>query len=219
MVDGVDELLALSGEVSCQGSHTVIAFSTSSLHSSHCVCVRARVCACVTLQVSCIGCNTGNRYWVNKLYGATQLASVRRELASCSGFTMGGAKAMGWYLRRMSAEITRTVVPRLQAMATENLMLAKGYDQGVHNVLVHTTTHVEHSRGSNMRLRVLPPSSGAIMTAYRMVPGRDFVYNRSTGVVGATAARPFAVVHQYNRLPSLFAGIRVAALATCPHAQ
>ena len=68
-------------------------------------------------EVSCIGCNTGNKYWVRNLYGSDVLKSLSHESGSCSGFTMGGGRAMGSYLRRMADEIERKLVPRLPAMA------------------------------------------------------------------------------------------------------
>ena len=77
-------------------------------------------------EVSCVACNTGNRYWVGRLYGAPTLARIGQHVASCSGFTMGSAGAMGVYLARMEAEVAARIVPRLSAMKRENLMLAKG---------------------------------------------------------------------------------------------
>ena len=128
-------------------------------------------------EVSCIGCNTGNKYWVRNLYGSDVLKALSHEPGSCSGFTMGGGRAMGSYLRRMADEIERKLVPRLPAMAHENLMLAKGYDQGVHNVMLRDEFVVRRTT-----------SGPAASRADGMTAGDSASTGSSTGMLG-TARR------------------------------
>ena len=187
---------------------------------------------CFGREISCIGCSTGNKHWVRQLYGPGMLAKLSKETTSCSGFTMGGAKGVAVYLRHMADEIHAKLLPRLPNLAHEHVMLAKGYDQGVHNVLLHTawlltngSVAADGSRAAGSLHARLLPVNGAIFTEHRMVLGKHYVLEGAVVVrqhdwtdptVKHGPRRPFAVVHQYGRL---FHGqdrmIREAAIAKC----
>jgi hypothetical protein len=131
------------------------------------------------------GCPHNSR-WVRRHLGEAALGRVADRPVSCSGTVVADHHAMLGYLDAM----TRLLVP-----FTPGERMA-GYDQGVHNVLVHT--------GALGNL-TLHDNHGPVLTlaATEGEPEVD-----AHGLVRNACGRVPAIVHQYDRKPALFARIR-----------
>lgn len=75
-----------------------------------------------------IGAERQNAAWIRQLYGEDALARISACPISCSGTTIGEHRAIFAYLELLVAEMNR-VIGRVRD---------PGFDQGVHNWLVHT---------------------------------------------------------------------------------
>ena len=145
-----------------------------------------------------IGPSHGNRYWIVKLYGAETVKRLGTRNVSTSGFTMGRRFGMAVYLQRMAAEVQRLLVPRLLHMERENWMLAKGYDQGIHNWLLYNEFWIA---SPPVAVRVLHHDEVYISGAAAMRLDRDI---RLDGTVVVNMRNStIAVVHQWNRMQHL----------------
>jgi hypothetical protein len=143
-----------------------------------------------------IGRSHGNKYWVVNLYGRKSLEQISMRNVSTSGYTMGRRTGMSLYLERMAAEVNRLLVPRLPRLETENWMLAKGYDQGIHIWLLYN----EFLRQPRpVPVRVLQYDEVYISGAAGMRIGRDVLLNHR-GVVLNMRNATISVVHQHNRM-------------------
>ncbi|MFH1915475.1 MAG: hypothetical protein ABIK45_14530 [Pseudomonadota bacterium] len=131
------------------------------------------------------GCPHNSR-WVRRHLGEDMLTSVADRPVSCSGTLLADHDAMLGYLDAM----TRRLVP-----FTPGERMA-GYDQGVHNVLVHT--------GALEKL-TLHDNHGPVLTL-AATEGEPVV--DAQGCVRNAQGRIPAMVHQYDRKPALFAHIR-----------
>ena len=120
-----------------------------------------------------------NKFWTLALFGDKGLAQYGDKPISCSGTTIGTGPAILQYLEHMRHHARPEVFARL-------LQEGKGYDQGVHNFLLH---------------------SGQLSTA-RAVENGDFVWTLAhvaedeiaTGPNGITRVRDGrkpAIVHQF----------------------
>jgi hypothetical protein len=127
-----------------------------------------------------------NSRWVRQHQGDAALASVADKPVSCSGTVVADHEAMPGYLDAM----TRRLVP----FAPGERMA--GYDQGVHNILVHTGAM------SNLTLH---DNNGPVLTLAAIV-GEPVV--DAQGLVRNARGQIPAMVHQYDRKPALFARIR-----------
>ncbi|ADU62055.1 MAG: hypothetical protein KUA35_08075 [Pseudodesulfovibrio sp.] len=127
-----------------------------------------------------------NSRWVRQHQGEGALASVADSPVSCSGTVVADHDAMLGYLDAM----IRRLIP-----FTPGERMA-GYDQGVHNVLVHT--------GALPSL-TLHDNDGPVLTLASTAgePAVD-----AQGRVRNARGQIPAMVHQYDRKPSLFARIR-----------
>lgn len=127
-----------------------------------------------------------NSRWVRQHQGENTLAQVADKPVSCSGTVVADSDAMLGYLDAM----TRRLVP-----FTPGERMA-GYDQGVHNVLVHTGV---------LPNLTLHDNDGPILTlaATEGEPAVD-----AQGFVRNARGHIPVMVHQYDRKPALFARIR-----------
>jgi len=127
-----------------------------------------------------------NAHWVREHFGPEMLATLADKPVSCSGTTIGDHDAMIDYLRTMTNHLTPP--PKAERMA--------GYDQAIHNVLIHT--------GQIKKLTV-HKNNGPILTLGQThgEPTTD-----ETGNVLNEAGVPAHIVHQYDRKPALFKAIR-----------
>jgi len=133
-----------------------------------------------------LGACPHNSHWVREHLGEKALALVADGPISCSGTSVGSPQAMIGYLDAM--------INRLLPFAGGVRMA--GYDQGVHNVLLHDGSL------SNVTLH---DNSGPIMTlGYTLgEPELD-----RCGRVLNEKGKPAVIVHQYDRKPQFFTLIR-----------
>lgn len=127
------------------------------------------------------------RRWISGHLGESSWEALRGRPISCSGTTLADYDAMVDYLERLTALLT-PYEPERERMA--------GYDQGVHNHLIH----------NGLLPRVtLHDNAGPILTlAYRqgdpLLDGDGLILN--------DAGFPAVMVHQYDRKPALFKLLR-----------
>ena len=127
-----------------------------------------------------------NAHWVREHLGRDALAAIRDKPVSCSGTTVADHASMLDYLGKMTGLLDPPTTGERMA----------GYDQGAHNLLVHTGRlgHV-----------TLHDNSGPVLTLAqtRGEPRAD-----AKGRVLNEAGVPAHMVHQYDRKPALFRRIR-----------
>ena len=144
-----------------------------------------------------------NNLWVRSLYGSKIADLLALKPVSCSGFSLGGLKAMRFYAADMASQLEERFDPLESQLTKEHgQMITRGFDQGVHNALVYRA--VSGVALDRVPRTLLPSRDGAIMTAYKMRQGVDFVVRRSESGKPSLHAPPpsnrsFAVVHQYTR--------------------
>lgn len=137
-----------------------------------------------------------NSRWVRRHLGEEALASVADRPVSCSGTVLADHETMLAYLDAM----TRGLVP-----FTPGERMA-GYDQGVHNILVHTLLgHNWLAHSGALENLTLHDNDGPVLTlaATKGEPVVD-----AQGLVRNARGRIPAIVHQYDRKPALFARVR-----------
>ena len=129
--------------------------------------------------------------WLRRHLGGDALAAVAHRPLSCSGTVLAPHAAMVDYLERMTA---------LLAPFTPGPDMA-GYDQGVHNLLVHGG---DKAGGPLPEVR-FTDNSGPVLTLghARTAPAVD-----AHGDVLNEAGEPAVMVHQYDRHPALFKAVR-----------
>lgn len=127
-----------------------------------------------------------NSHWIRTHLGEAALDAVRGKPISCSGTTVGGYQAVVRYLEALTA--------RLLPFAGGERMA--GYDQGVHNQLVHS---------HEPETPVLRGNDGPVLTLgyVRGEPATD-----DEGRVLNERGEAAVIVHQYDRKPELFQALR-----------
>lgn len=131
-----------------------------------------------------IGGHPGNALWMRNAYGEAALAQLARQRVSCSGVTFGSTEGMLRYLAAMTDQI---------AAATPRISGFDGYDQAVHNHLIHTNAFpdaelLENGRGPVLTMHGVPTAE------FRLAPD---------GRLLDDAGRLVPVLHQYDRHPPL----------------
>ncbi|MGE4192855.1 MAG: hypothetical protein AB7E51_05655 [Pseudodesulfovibrio sp.] len=127
-----------------------------------------------------------NARWVREHLGPERLAAIADRPVSCSGTTVADHRSMIEYLKSMS----ELLVP-----PTGGECMA-GYDQGVHNHLIHT--------GAIPGVR-LTGGEGPVLT---LAQTRGEPRTDADGNVLTATGRIAHVVHQYDRKPGLFEIVR-----------
>lgn len=143
---------------------------------------------CCTLEdpSATMGSCPFNSRWVRAHLGEDALQAIADRPVSCSGTTVGDQTSMLAYLEAMTGRLLPPSVGECMA----------GYDQGVHNHLIHTGA---------LDGPTLFDNAGPILTLAQTrgeptVNGRGEVLNR--------AGRTAHLLHQYDRKPLLFKMIR-----------
>lgn len=127
-----------------------------------------------------------NSLWIRHHLGADALEQVADRPISCSGTSIGDLGAMRNYLTAMTERLEPYTPAEMSA----------GYDQGVHNHLLHTGA---------LGGVTLHDNSGPILTlAYRQQEAET----DDAGRVLNDAGVPAVMVHQYDRIPALHAQLR-----------
>lgn len=133
-----------------------------------------------------IGTCPHNSHWIREHQGRDALQGVAAAPISCSGTTVGDHESMLTYLEIMTANL-------LPFKGGERIA---GYDQGVHNVLVHTGV---------LENLTLHTNAGPILTlGYAQGEPR---YDQEGFVVNQSGERAH-IVHQYDRKPRLHKEVR-----------
>ena len=130
-----------------------------------------------------LGTCPNNAFWLRELYGAGVLEALRDQRVSCSGTTIGTRAAVQDYLDAMLMEARPDVLKRLP--------LARGFDQGMHNRLLH----------AGRLPRAVRIENGTHVLTLACVPdARIATTDEGISLVGS-ATRP-AIVHQYPYKPA-----------------
>lgn len=142
----------------------------------------------VTLEDACtsVGTCPYMTKWVTGHLGDAAWRAMAQCRVSCSGTTVAAHGPMLDYLDRMIAHL-KGYVPQ-KGMA--------GYDQGVHNHLLHTGQLPEvtcHDNSGPILTLAMKPSAPAIDAEGRILNDNG---------------DPAVIVHQYDRKPDLFATLR-----------
>jgi len=141
-----------------------------------------------TLEDRCmtIGECPHNSHWIRQHQGQDALAQVADQPISCSGTTVGDHESMMRYLEVMTSRL-------IPFKGGERIA---GYDQGVHNVLLHT---------GELENVTLHDNGGPILTlGYTKGEPR---YDHEGYVLNESGERAH-IVHQYDRKPELFKAVR-----------
>jgi hypothetical protein len=144
------------------------------------------VCCVLEDPSATVGSCPFNARWVREHLGESALDAIADRPVSCSGTTVADHGAMLAYLEKMTGLLLPPSTGECMA----------GYDQGIHNHLVHT--------GAVDGL-TLYDNDGPILTLAqtRGEPSLD-----ARGQILNRAGRVPHLVHQYDRKPSLFKMIR-----------
>jgi hypothetical protein len=122
--------------------------------------------------------------WLTGLYGAEADVVAHRPI-SCAGITLGPTNAMLRYLGRMAAEIDKR---HWRIYRT----VGHGYDQGLHNFLIHTDPELAG---------VLEQNNGHVATM-QLEPRQAYKLDDS-GLIRTHADRVIPICHQYDRFPDI----------------
>ncbi|MCJ2163326.1 hypothetical protein [Pseudodesulfovibrio sp. S3] len=137
-------------------------------------------------RIVTVGTCPFNAHWVREHLGRNALAEVADRPVSCSGTTVADHGSMLTYLRLMTDRLTPPTLGERMA----------GYDQGVHNHLLHT------GQIPNLTLH---DNTGPILT---LAQTREEPIVDAQGYVLNDAGKRPHMVHQYDRKPGLFQHLR-----------
>lgn len=143
-----------------------------------------------------IGADPTNSRWVRGCGTPQQADAVAGRRISCSGITIGGTPAVLAYIDLMAARI-RAIPFRVYRK------IGHGYDQGIHNLLIHLNPDVDGiivQNNGHIATMALEPQS-----AYRLDEG---------AYISTAGGHVPAICHQYDRFPVFRAAIeaRYAAI-------
>ena len=125
-----------------------------------------------------------NRSWIADLYEVTGLQQIGSSRIVCSGVTLGTRTAVVQYLDQMCEEIVR----HLPVCAYHH-----GYDQGIHNWLIHSGVITNATLASN---------GGTEIATLHHTDVDDFDFSADHGL-RTKKGESIAIVHQYDRKPVL----------------
>lgn len=125
-----------------------------------------------------------NWRWLMGLYGASADVIAHRTI-SCSGITLGPTQAMLRYLGRMTAEIDK-MHWRIYRK------IGHGYDQGIHNLLIHTEPELAG---------VLEQNNGHVATM-QLEPRQAYKLD-DIGLIRTHSDHIIPICHQYDRFPDI----------------
>jgi hypothetical protein len=136
-----------------------------------------------------IGADATNSRWVRGCFGAAEAAALADCRISCSGITIGGAAAIVAYLEQMAARVAAVPMRIYREVG-------HGYDQGIHNFLVHLDPAIDGIVVENNRhiaTMALEPRD-----TYRLDP--------DAAIHGPDGQR-FPICHQYDRFPDILKAV------------
>jgi hypothetical protein len=136
-----------------------------------------------------IGEDPTNTRWVRGCGTPDQVEAVAARRISCSGITIGGTSAVLAYLDRMANRI-RDIPFRIYRK------IGHGYDQGIHNLLVHLSPDIDG---------IIVQNNGHIATM-ALEPQSLYRLDAAAQIRTAGGHLP-AIVHQYDRFAEFRAAI------------
>lgn len=133
-----------------------------------------------------------NRNWIIEAYGSGGLKKIGKETILCSGTTFAKHAGMKVYLMEMVHELNSFRRPCLKKKCC-SCGESKGFDQGVHNFLIHTGKIKNASKKRYGESSVL--TLGSLRFTDHVIVKDDDGY-----VLNALGKRA-SILHQYNRIP------------------
>lgn len=125
-----------------------------------------------------------NAFWIRTLYGSECVARIATKPICCAGVTYGDRASIMHYLKLMIRELTRHTVAINEGI---------GFDQGVHNVLLHS--------GRLPRAVIHENGAGPVFTVHA-VPENELPLSPDHQILRRDGS-PAAIVHQYDRSKTL----------------
>lgn len=126
-----------------------------------------------------------NSHWIETRFNVEELQRLSDARIFCSGTTLGRTEGIRQYLELMVKHMGPPIPVR-------------GYDQGVHNYLIHNSLLGEAEFVEN--------GTGAVLTMGR-VP-EDRIRMNDQGRILGTRDQVIPVLHQFNRLPRVETKLR-----------
>jgi hypothetical protein len=145
-----------------------------------------------------IGEDPTNSRWVRGCLSEAEAERLAACRISCSGITIGGTAAIVGYLERMVARI-RVLPWRIYRK------IGHGYDQAIHNYLVHLAPEIDGIVVENNRhiaTMALEPRAFYRLDRESLIRGPDH--------------HLFAICHQYDRFPDLLKAVETRFASACP---
>ena len=136
-----------------------------------------------------IGEDPTNARWVRGCFSAAEAERLAACRISCSGITIGGTAAIVAYLEQMVARI-RVVPWRIYRR------IGHGYDQAIHNYLVHVDSAIDGIVIENNRH----------IATMALEPRAFYRLDRESLIYGPDD-HLFPICHQYDRFPDLLKAI------------
>ena len=133
-----------------------------------------------------------NMHWVRDMYGERMLRDLGHKRISCSGFSVGGVHSMATYLSMMLQGLQSA--PAFGEKLHEQHLL--GYDQGVHNIIVHATM-----LDTDIEYELFNFTHGPVFHGNAVEEGMYTL--DAAGDVCDLRGNKYAVVHQYDHVPAL----------------
>jgi len=124
-----------------------------------------------------------NSAWITDLYGTEVHSNLSNRRIVCAGITLGPISEVERYLVGMCREIWRCL-PKVALIAQ--------YDQGIHNYLIYS---------GRVTVELTDNRTGLIATLHHEIPC-NIETDAEAGVVAVRGRQP-AIIHQYDRHPSL----------------
>ena len=137
--------------------------------------------------------------WTTGHLGEAAWRALANRRISCSGTTVGGHAAMTDYLERLTGLLlpfSPAPPPPAPGGTPPPPTGMAGYDQGVHNHLLH---------GGHLSRVTVHDNAGPILTlGYKATPPATDAH----GDILNDAGLPAVMVHQYDRMPELYRAVR-----------
>jgi hypothetical protein len=141
-----------------------------------------------------------NARWIKNTFNENILNSLKNFQVACAGVTVGSRKAIAQYVKEMNDHVMKNL-PKIIGML--------GPDQGIHIFLFYKglaglDTHLQSN------------GTGSIATLHYSTLDE---FESHAGLLNNKVQKKLAVIHQYDRHPSLAAELRTSLIADFKHAS
>ncbi len=137
-----------------------------------------------------IGSQSGNANWIRTAFGEKELAKIAQCRISCSGTTLGTYTEIMIYLTAMINQL---------AAITYKIAGFDGFDQGVHNYLIHN-----HLLDID-NIMLLENGAAPILSMHGVTKAKFNI--DKNGILLDNKGFPIPVLHQYDRHPDIDYGV------------